>query len=425
MTTTSLPVDQLITVRSTIAPAAAVQRDFGRTLLITTDDDLPGGTGRTRIFPRLSQVDDVFLTTSQPYRAAATYFSQSPYPRPLVIGRWADTASGARLRGGAPGTLAQLQAITAGAMDIGGLSLTAVDLSAAGSLAAVATAVQTAIQTASGAIVAWVAATTYTAGDVVEGSDNDFYTALSATTGDDPTTDGGANWTLNGPNLDAATVTYDAIRQRFDLDAAGNTALTALPTGTLATPLGWTAAAGATNEAGYDADTDIADAFGAILENDSSWYWVAADAGIADDDDLETLARTVQASGYLCQHSADTIGADVLTPNETTSLAAILSALELDSVTALWSRTRDNKALSFAGRMSSVDFYGAQTLINPKGKQLPGTTPDNLDLTGHTELARKRINYYTPFWRHRHLLRGVDAGQRHLGGRAVLPGLAH
>ena len=128
-----------------------------------------------------------------------------------------------------------------------------------------------------------------------------------------------------------------------------------------------------------------------------AWHWVAVDGGITDVDDLESLATTIQATGHLCMASVDVIGAAALVTNESASLAATLFGLQQRRVHQIWSATRDHKALSFAGRMSSVDFAGVQTAINPKGKQLPSTTPDNLTLTQVAELTRKRCNYYTRY----------------------------
>ena len=156
MTTTSLPVSDLIRVNTTIEPATAAQRDFGRTLMITADDNIPGGQGRTRIFSRLEDVAKTFPTTSHAYAGARAYFGQVPYPRNLVVGRYATAAAGSRLTGGTThSTLAQLQAITAGAMTVGGLALTAINLSADASLADVAAGIQTAITTASGVVAAF------------------------------------------------------------------------------------------------------------------------------------------------------------------------------------------------------------------------------------------------------------------------------
>ena len=401
MTTTSLPIDQLITVNATIQPATGAQRDFGRTLLITTDDNFRPGANRTQLFSRLEDVAKVAPTTSQPYLAARAYFSQAPYPRPLIIGRWASAASGARLKGGAPGTLAQIQALSnTNTLTIGGITTAAIDLQAAAvnDLAAVATAVQGAIRTASAVIAVWgVSGTTYEADAVVEGTDGNFYSSIAGgNIGNDPTDDDDANWTLQGPNLDAVEVEYTT-GGHFVLTAAGNTAIQALPTGAIADALGWVAADGAVNEAGYNADTDIAAAFAAILQDNASWHWVAVDGGITDVDDLESLATTIQATGHLCMASVDVIGAGALVTNESASLAATLVDLQQRRVHQIWSATRDHKALSFAGRMSSVDFAGVQTAINPKGKQLPSTTPDNLTLTQVTELTRKRCNYYTRY----------------------------
>ena len=116
---------------------------------------------------------------------------------------------------------------------------------------------------------AWVEATAYTAGNVVEGSDGNFFTAVRDNTGNDPTTDDGANWTLNGPNLDAVEVEYTT-GGIFVLTAASNTAIQALPAGTIPDALGWVAAADAVNQIGYNADADIAAAFAAILQDNAS-----------------------------------------------------------------------------------------------------------------------------------------------------------
>ena len=93
----------------------------------------------------------------------------------------------------------------------------------------------------------------------------------------------------------------------------------------------------------------------------------------------------------------DVVDEGVLTPNESTSLAAQLSALEQQRTFLVWSRTRDGKALSLAGRLSSVNFDGQNALITPKFKSLPGTTPDIVTTAQKEELDRKWVGYYTRF----------------------------
>ena len=400
MTTTSLPISELITVNATIEPSTGTQRDFGRGLMITADDNILGGTGQTQAFASLEEVAKVFPTTSQPYAGARSWFSQVPYPRPLVVGRFASAAATPRIRGGTHSTLTQIQALgDTNTLAVGGIETAAIALSAVVSFAATAVAVQTAIRTASAAIIAWAIGTTYAADDTVEGSDGNFYTAVQGNVGQDPVNDDSETyWTLAGPNLDAAAVSY-IITGAFVLESGGasDEAITNLPTDAISGALGWTIAAGARTQGGYAADLNIADAFTRILSDDASWHWVGVDASITDDIALELLSSTVQATGHLCMATLDVVDPQAIVTNDTISLAATLVNLQQDRVHQIYSARRDGKALSLAGRMSSVDFEGVQTLINPQGKSLPGTTPDNLSLTQVAELRRKRCNYYTRY----------------------------
>ena len=99
---TTLGISSIVDVKATIAPSGRVQAGFGRTLLLTTDPTLPAFTGRVRVFASMDEVAQVFPPGSGPYQAAQVYFSQVPYPRNLVIGRWVDTSEPAQLTGGVP-----------------------------------------------------------------------------------------------------------------------------------------------------------------------------------------------------------------------------------------------------------------------------------------------------------------------------------
>ena len=85
----TLDIQDIVQVRATIAPGGTIQPEFGRTMLVVTDADLdPGSQARTQVFADIGEVADVFASDSEAYEAALVYFSQSPYPRPLVVGRW-------------------------------------------------------------------------------------------------------------------------------------------------------------------------------------------------------------------------------------------------------------------------------------------------------------------------------------------------
>ena len=143
------------------------------------------------------------------------------------------------------------------------------------------------------------------------------------------------------------------------------------------------------------ASEPIEDAMDAISGLDDGWYFVTVDSSITTGADLLSLSRWVQAKVHML--ALDVVDEGVLTPNESTSLAAQLSALEQQRTFLVWSRTRDGKALSLAGRLSSVNFDGQNALITPKFKSLPGTTPDIVTTAQKEELDRKWVGYYTRF----------------------------
>ena len=143
------------------------------------------------------------------------------------------------------------------------------------------------------------------------------------------------------------------------------------------------------------ASEPIEDAMDAISGLDDGWYFVTVDSSITTGADLLSLSRWVQPKAHML--ALDVVDEGVLTPNESTSLAAQLSALEQQRTFLVWSRTRDNKALSLAGRLSSVNFEGQNTLITPKFKSLPRTVSDIVTTAQKEELDRKWVGYYTRF----------------------------
>ena len=104
----TLGIQDIIEVRAQITPRGAGGREFGRTLLLTTDPTMGVGAGRVGVFASMDEVARTFTPGSGPYQAAQVYFSQVPYPRNLVIGRWINTRESARLTGGSPRALEQI-----------------------------------------------------------------------------------------------------------------------------------------------------------------------------------------------------------------------------------------------------------------------------------------------------------------------------
>ena len=185
-------------------------------------------------------------------------------------------------------------------------------------------------------------------------------------------------------------VEYDALQSAFTVSIDRLDADEFLA-GDTADELGLT---GGSIVAGHGSEI-VEDALEDILAIDDSFYFVSPDLVIADGDGARRLAAWTSTRPYIL--ALDVNGAATLVAGEDSSLAAELSALEYDRTFALWSATSDYKALSLAGRFSSVNFAAANSLITAKFKRLPGTTPDDLTSSQQEELIRKRINYYTRF----------------------------
>ena len=104
----TLGVQDIVEVKAQIEPRDAGGGEFGRTLLLTTDPNLDAVAGRVGVFAGMDEVARTFAADSGSYQAAQVYFSQVPYPRNLVIGRWINTREPARLTGGSPRALEQI-----------------------------------------------------------------------------------------------------------------------------------------------------------------------------------------------------------------------------------------------------------------------------------------------------------------------------
>ena len=466
----TLGIQDIVEVRAQMTPRGAGGREFGRTLLLTTDPTLDAGAGRVGVFASMDEVARTFTPGSGPYQAAQVYFSQVPYPRNLVIGRWINTREPARLTGGNPraleqitgratvvrgsGTvsaLATLQGITAGTVTFLGATVFGITFASAADMDGVATFLQAALRGTSDASLDAVEVTYDGTQFVVtlplssDGSATEVTAAFTGanaaalgldsvdiTAGVDGIGAGSLTWHGSSISVDftgadsyddmastlqttlravrtaarvdfrSATVEYDPagffrVRLGFDPNTDDPYPITAFMVDSAqeaASALGLDSASGGSIAQGQASET-IEGAMDVISGLDDGWYFVTVDSGIRLGSDLLSLSRWVQAKTHML--ALDVVDEGVLTTNESTSLASQLSALEQQRTFLVWSRTRDNKALSLAGRLSSVNFEGQNTLITPKFKSLPGTTPDIVTAAQKEELDRKWVGYYTRF----------------------------
>ena len=106
----TLDIQDIVRVTAQISPGGAVQPEFGRAMLVVTDEGFdPDSDSRAQVFANMGEVADVYDSDNEAYEAAGVYFSQTPYPQPLVIGRWLQASEPARLTGGTPRPLNQIR----------------------------------------------------------------------------------------------------------------------------------------------------------------------------------------------------------------------------------------------------------------------------------------------------------------------------
>lgn len=195
--------NQYVEITSIVGGATAVSARKLQLRLITTNELVPSGTVLS--FSDAASVLTYFGSTSDEYKQALQYFSlvdkPGNSPDSIQFARWTDSDTSAQVFGSEATSLADLQAVTAGAFDVtlngSTFNLTSLDLSAAASYADVATQLQTDIR------------------------------ALDA-------------------SLSATTVTYSATRKAFNLDtdgtADGDISFTEVTTDLL-NDLGWSSSA--------------------------------------------------------------------------------------------------------------------------------------------------------------------------------------
>lgn len=85
-----LPVSNVVNVDVIMSPKAATGRNFGSLLILGTSTVIPV-TERIRLYTSSEDIGTDFGIDSPEYEAAVIFFSQSPTPTQVYIGRWAKT----------------------------------------------------------------------------------------------------------------------------------------------------------------------------------------------------------------------------------------------------------------------------------------------------------------------------------------------
>lgn len=157
----ALSVDRVVRVGINLQPMAAARRNFG-TLLIIGASGVIDMEERLRAYTGIDGVAADFGMDAPEYRAAELYFSQSPRPAQLCVGRWGKTPTPAILKGGilsdGEADASAWASVKDGsfAVSVGGVSkdITGLDFSGVTNMNGVAAVVSAALASA-GASCAW------------------------------------------------------------------------------------------------------------------------------------------------------------------------------------------------------------------------------------------------------------------------------
>lgn len=356
---TTLPVSRVVNVAVEMSPTAAALRNFG-SCLILGDSDIIDTDERIRLYSSISDIATDFGISSREYLAAQAFFSQSPQPTQVYIGRWAKSATAGRLRGrtlsSAEQDISLFTAITTGTLSLtidgASKSMASIDLSAETNLNGVASQISSALGVSGSC--AWT---------------GERFVITSATTGTSST-----------------VATTD--------------------TGALSSLMGF--AGSATSVAGVAAES-LASAITALLDY-NTWYMVCVAPDASDDSIVEAAGLIEAASpsrmiGFTTQNSTE------IDSTASSTLGSRLKGLGYNRTILVYSSDSPVAAASVFGRMATINFEGSNTTLTLKFKQLPGVTAENLRSSQAEALKSHNVNAFCAYQNDTSILQeGITSG---------------
>lgn len=356
---TGLNVADFVNVSVTIEPIAAQYRNFGVGLILGSSSGVIDTAERLRLYTSLDGVTQDFGTTAPEYLAAKDYFSQSPQPAVLYVGRWAQSPTRGHVRGAslspAQRLLSNFTSITNGALSITvdgtARNLTGIDLSGALNLNNVASIIQTALAAvASGAV-----------------------------------------------------VKYDGVYNRFDI-ASGTTGptssvsyATTAPSGTDLGPLLHLTSVDASAPVAGIAAESLVTAVATLANQSGAWYslQVATATPPADADHLAVAALIEGLSTSQSRiYGATLQNANVLDSTTSADLASQFKTGNFSRTFSQFSRNDPYAAESLFGRFATVDYEGSNTTITGAYKQEPGVAAEVLTESQFGQVKAKNTNVF-------------------------------
>ncbi|WCS27235.1 DUF3383 domain-containing protein [Methylobacterium sp. NMS14P] len=352
-------ISDFVSVSVTISRTAALYRNFGIGLILGSTPGVIDTSERLRFYTGITGVAQDFGTSAPEYLAALAYFSQSPQPGALFIGRWAQAATHGHIRGATLSPMQRLLSVFT-AVSNGSLSLsidgtarniTGINLSSALNLNGVASAIQTAIAA------------------VVPG----------------------------------VTVKWDAVYNRFDIvspttgTASSVSYATASGSGTDLGPLMHLTSVDASAPVPGIAPETLVSAAATLANMSTAWYaLLLAPASAPLDSDVIAVASFIEgiATSQSRIFGVTTQNANVLDGTQSADLASQLQSLNLARTFIQFSSNNAYAAASLFGRIATVDWEGSNTAITLAYKQQPGIASENIAESQFAALKAKNCNVY-------------------------------
>lgn len=345
-------VVQVDITRETLFPSRA---GFGTALIVGTASVIDHGE-RVRFYSSIADVAGDFSTSDEEYIAAQAYFSQSPRPTRVAIGRALSADAAGFMQTGQVGTLAAFQAITDGEMrvTIDGVAqdISGLNFSGATDLDDVADIIETALQAvATGGFTA--ATCTYSGGRIK---------ITSGTTG----ASSSVSWLLP----DSAPV---------GTDITGSTLLNGLQ--------------GVARLVPGHVYASLVGEISAIVDGSNDWYGLAFTRDLRSQANYEAAAAWVEARTKILAAVDNSLTA--LDSGSTSDMPYQLQLSGYDRTTCWWhSDPALYPEVAFLGSMLTVDFNVPNSAATGKFKRLSGVSTVNITTSQLTALKAKNCNTY-------------------------------
>ncbi len=352
---TTLSVSNLVRVTVNLSPSAAQSQNLS-TLLVLDDTTVVNPVERFRTYSSIDAVAADFGTSGTHYQSALAYFSQTPQPAQIMLGRWVKAASKGKL--------------------------VCAPLTPANSVLSVWTAIT------SGSL-----AYTKDGAAAVNVTGLNFSGALS----------------LNGvaailtAAMAGVTVTYNSVYNRFEFESGTAGATSSF--GFLSNPgsgayIGSTIGGEAANSGSYlvaGLAAETAAAAVALFDQQYGMQWYALTMPSASDAEALTVAPYIEASATKHLYGVNTQAAGALGTVDTTNIAYKLAQLKYKKTLVQYSSNSQYAVCSLLGRALTTNFNGNNTVITLMFKQEPGIVAENITQTQASALAANACNAFVAY----------------------------